>query len=587
MDKNQAKKRIKKLTKEISKYDSYYYAKNNPLISDMEYDQLRKELDRLESEYPQYILSESPNLRIGTPIAQDIKATVTHKIPMFSINNVWDTESVFDFDSTRKKLLNVTSINYICEPKYDGLSCALLYENGVLKRGSTRGDGYEGEDVSKNVKVINDIPLNLKDTNPPKLVEIRGEVVLFKDDFKKLNKRQESNGKSLFANPRNAASGSLRQLDPKITASRKLHFFGWGMGLHKGWEPKTQNELLNKLTNWGFTVDSHHKVCATIEQAILFYDKTGKIRDEFPFEIDGIVIKVNNYAFQEKLGNTAHAPRWSIAYKFEAKQVTTKLKDIVTQVGRTGVITPIAILEPVKLGGVFITKASLHTFDLLDKKDLRIGDKVLIERAGDVIPEVISPIVSIRTGKESIFKRPENCPSCGHELTKSGAYWICKNIRCPAQLLAKMVFLTSRKAFNIKGFGESSIELMIKHELIKDLADIFYLTKENLTKLPKWGVKKTENLMSEINFRKHITLSKFINSLSIQGVGLTTAQILAKQFQNLESLKAADKETLIQIPSIGPNVADAFIDFFKDDYNLKIIKKMIDAGVTIKNESYE
>jgi DNA ligase (NAD+) len=583
MDEKQAKNRIEILTKEISKYDTYYYAKNNPLISDLEYDQLRKELDQLEKKYPQFVLAESPSRRIGTPITPSKTSTVTYKVPMFSISNVWNNEEVLDFDRTRKEALNVEFINYICEPKYDGLSCSLLYEKGVLKQGSTRGDGYEGEDVSKNVKVIDTIPLKLKNTNPPEVIEIRGEVVLFKDTFKRLNKQQQFDKKPLFANPRNAAAGSLRQLDPNITASRKLHFFGWGIGVHKGWQPKTQDELLNQLTRWGFTIDSNRKICTTIEEAILFYDEIEKVRDKLPFEIDGIVIKIYTYDFQEKLGNTAHAPRWSIAYKFEAKQVTTALKDIVCQVGRTGVVTPVAILDPVRLGGVLITKASLHNFDLLEKKDIRIGDKVLIERAGDVIPEIIAPIIALRTGKEHVFKRPENCPSCSSLLTQSGAYWICSNAKCPAQLLAKTAFLVSRQAFNIKGFGENSTGLMMKYKLIQDPADIFYLTKENLIKLPKWGEKKAKNLIEEINFRKNIILSKFINALSIQGVGLTVAQILANHFKNLDGLKIANKETLINIPSIGPSVADALIKFFKDDYNLKIISKILDAGVTIKN----
>lgn len=585
MEEKQAKERIEKLTQDISNYDAYYYAKNNPLISDLEYDKLRKELDQLEKKYPQYILAESPSRRIGTPIVSIKTTAVKYKVPMFSISNVWNNEEVLDFDRTRKKLLNTSSISYMCEPKYDGLSCALLYENGILKQGSTRGDGYEGEDVSENVKEINSIPLKLKGNNLPRLIEIRGEVVLFKDEFKRLNKKQEALGKPLFANPRNAAAGSLRQLDPKITAARNLHFFGWGIGIYQGWKPKTQEKLLNQLLEWGFSVDIHRKVCNSIENAIRFHIQTEKVRVEFPYDIDGIVIKINNYNFQEQLGNTAHAPRWSIAYKFENRQLTTTLKDITTQVGRTGIITPIAILEPVKLGGVLIKRASLHTFDLLEKKDLRIGDRVIIERAGDVIPEVIAPINAWRTGKESIYQKPKKCPSCGSLLVESSAYLICKNTSCPAQLLAKTVFLTSREAFNIKGLGECSIELMIAYKFIKDQADVFYLTKENLLKLPKWREKKAQNLITEINFKKHINFSKFINALSIQLIGKNTAKLLAKHFNNLDDLKRVDKNTLMTIPSIGPNAADALIDFFKDDYNLQIIKKMLDAGVSIKNDS--
>ena len=583
MDEDKAENRIKILTDLIGKYDDDYYIKNNPVVSDLEYDELRNELKQLEAKYPQFILPNSPSKRVGVPKISNNTTVVPHKVPMFSIADVWNDEEVYKFDKTRKKLLGVTTLSYMCEPKYDGLSCSLLYENGMLKKGSTRGDGYEGEDVSKNVRVINTIPLKLNDNNPPELVEIRGEVVLLKEDFKKLNQQQLSYKLPLFANPRNAAAGSLRQLNPMITASRKLHFFGWGIGIHKEWNPKTQNEILNQMIEWGFMVDPHRKVCNNIEEANQFYNETAKIRDDFRFDIDGIVIKVSRYDFQEKLGNTAHAPRWSIAYKFEAKQVTTIIKDVITQVGRTGVVTPVAILEPVRLGGVLIKRATLHTFNILKKKDIRIGDRVIIERAGDVIPEVVGPITAIRTGKEKLFRKPKNCPSCGTVLEKKGAYLICKNPQCPAQLLAKTAYLVSRQAFNIKGLGKSSIELMIKYKLIKDLADVFYLDKDKLAKLPKWGKKKAENLVHEIAFRKHISFSKFINAFSIQGVGITVAKILAENLENLDNLISTNKDTLTKIHSVGPNIADDIIDFFKNDYNLLVIKKILDAGVTIKN----
>lgn len=584
MDEQQAKERIKTLTHQISRFDAYYYQKNAPLISDFEYDELRKELNQLEKKYSQYILPNSPSKRIGTPISKIEKGTtIHHKIPMLSIENVWSDKDVVDFDKTRKKTLEVDKLNYMCEPKYDGLSCALLYEKGILKQGSTRGDGYEGEDVSNNVRVISDIPLRLKDNNPPELVEIRGEVALFLEDFKKLNITQQKLKKPLFANPRNAASGSLRLLDPSITASRKLHFFGWGIGLHKGWNPNSQNEVLNKLIQWGFQVDAHRNVCKSVNEVITFYNNTQKIRDTFPYELDGVVIKIDRCDFQEKLGVTSHAPRWSIAYKFEAKQVSTLLKNIITQVGRTGAVTPIAILEPVKLCGVLIKRASLHTFDLLQKKDIRIGDRVLLERAGDVIPEVIAPIIEARTGKEKPFNKPTHCPSCGTFLTQSGAYWICKNAACPEQLLARTVHLVSKQGFNINGLGESGIQLMIKHNLISDPADIFYLTKDNLIKLPNWGVKNADNLIKEIRLKKKITLAKFINALSISGVGISAARLLAKHFGTIGTLKKVQKEILTKIPSIGANMAKAIVDFFNDDCNEKLIQKILDAGVTIIN----
>lgn len=585
MDKKKAQHRIKVLTNQIRKYDDDYYIKNNPVISDLEYNQLRRKLKQLEEKYPQYILPDSPSKRVGTPLKNTIEsATISYIIPMLSITDAWSVEELLNFDKTRKKLLDVPTLSYMCEPKYDGLSCSLLYEKGILKQGSTRGDGYEGEDVSKNVKVIKNIPLKLNGNNPPELVEVRGEVILFKEDFKKLNQQQELNKRPLFANPRNAAAGSLRQLNPTITASRKLHFFGWGIGLHKGWFPKTQNEILNQLIQWGFTVDSHRKICKTMEEAVIFYNEITKIRDDLLFDIDGIVIKINRYDFREKLGNTAHAPRWSIAYKFEAKRVTTRVKDIISQVGRTGVVTPVAILEPVKFGGVLIKRATLHTFSILKNKDIRIGDRVIIERAGDVIPEVIAPITSIRKGKEKPFHRPKNCPSCGSTLKPRGAYWVCENIACPAQLLGRTKHLVSKQAFNIKGLGASNIELLIKHNLINNPADIFKLTENNLIKLPKWGAKKTVNLLNEINLRKKITLPKFINALSIRGVGINTAKLLAKHFGNLDKLKQADITDLKQIQCIGQNVAIAIFDFFKDKFNLLFIKKMLDAGVIIQNK---
>ena len=582
MENIQAKKRIKTLTNQISKFDTYYYGKNASLISDFEYDNLRKELDELEKKYPQYVLPKSPSKRIGAPNSNNLtNAAVHHEIPMLSIESVWSQTDVLDFDETRKKTLEVDKLNYVCEPKYDGLSCALIYEKGILKQGSTRGDGYDGEDVTNNVKAIKDIPLKLKSNYYPELVEIRGEVTLFIKEFKKLNKRQEAEGKPLFTNPRNAASGSLRLLDAKETAARNLHFFGWGIGQYKGWNPKNQNDILNQLVKWGIPVDTHRKLCKSIKETIAFYNVTQKIRETFPYELDGVVIKINKFDFQKKLGHTAHSPRWSIAYKFEPKQISTVVKNIVTQVGRTGVVTPIAVLEPVKLGGVIIKRANLHTIDLLQKKDIRIGDRVLLERVGDVIPEIIAPIVEVRTGKEIPFETPKYCPSCGTHLTKQGAYWVCDNPACPEQLLARTAYMVSKQGFNIHGLGTSGIQLMIEHKLIKDPADVFYLTTQKLIELPKWGMKKAENLIAEINSRKKISLSKFINALSIQGVGITAARLLAKQFKSLAELQKADIKTLNEIPSIGENTADAIVSFFKEDMNQKLIKKLLDADVVI------
>lgn len=583
MDAKKAQKEIKELTDQIKKYDDYYYIRNNPIISDHQYDRLRQQLNQLEALYPQYILSYSPSRRVGSPDNKNIPfAGVLHQNPMLSITDVWNDSDVLEFDKRMKQLLGIKDLEYIVEPKYDGLSCNLLYERGLLKQGSTRGDGFEGEDVTSNVRTIHTIPLQLSDKNPPESIEIRGEVLMFKQNFEKLNRHQETKGLSLFANPRNAAAGSLRQLDPKITAKRNLHFLGWGIGLYSNWKPATQDALLNQLIKWGFEVDRHRKVCKNIKETLTTYKEFSKIRDGFPFEIDGIVIKVNNFTNQEKLGNTSHAPRWSVAYKFVAKRTTTKIMNIVSQVGRTGIVTPVAIFDPVALGGVTIKRATLHTYGLLQKKDIRIGDMVLIERKGDVIPEVVKPIKELRTGKEMIVKIPKNCPSCGSTLKKNGAYLICTNISCPAQLLGRTLQLVSKSAFDIKGLGKKNIQLLIDHHLIHDPADIFFLKEKDLINLPKWESKKVQNLLVEIKSKKNITFSSFIYALSILGVGLHMAILLAKHFKTIDRLKNAGIDKIVKIPSIGNNIAQSLVSFFRNKNNTTLISKLKNAGVLIK-----
>lgn len=588
MNAQKAKKEIKELTDLIKKYDDYYYIQDNPIISDHQYDQLRQQLGQLESLYPNYVLSYSPNRRVGSP---DDKTTpfakVLHQNPMLSITDVWNNSEVLEFDKRMKELLGNTELEYMVEPKYDGLSCNLLYEKGQLKQGSTRGDGFEGEDVTNNVRTIHTIPSQLADSNPPDLIEIRGEVIMFKEDFRRLNRHRETKGMSLFANPRNAAAGSLRQLDANVTSRRDLHFLGWGIGLYSKWKPATQDALLNQLIKWGFEVDQHRKVCKNIKETLSIYKEFLKIRDGLPFEIDGIVIKVNDFTDQEKLGNTSHAPRWSVAYKFVPKRTTTRIVNIISQVGRTGIVTPVAIFDPVALGGVIIKRATLHTYGLLQKKDIRIGDVVWIERRGDVIPEVVKPIIVLRTGKEMIVKAPKYCPSCGSILKKNGAYLICTNTSCPAQLLGRTLQLVSKSAFDIKGLGKKNVQLLIDHHLIHDAADIFFLKEKELINLPKWKNKKVQNILLEIKAKKKIYLSNFIYALSILGVGFHMAKLLAKKFKTIDRLMNADVDEIRKIPSCGDNIAQSMVSFFKNKNNIALISKIENAGVEIildKNE---
>lgn len=584
MNDKEAKAQIKKLTEQIAYHDYRYYILDAPEISDAEYDALRRKLQSLENQFPQFILPDSPRNRIGPPrVSGTTFPKVKYQIQMPSITDAWNDEEILAFDKRVKTRLGVDAVAYMCEPKYDGLSCSLLYENGLLVRGSTRGDGHIGEDVTANARTIRSIPLRLMG-NAPETVEVRGEVIMPKQAFKKLNEEQAKQNKPLFANPRNAAAGSLRQLDPQVTASRKLIFFGWGIGIHQGWEPETQQSLLNQLQTWGFKVDSHHKYCKNINEALDFHKEMTKIREKLPFEIDGIVIKVDKMEWQQVLGSTAHAPRWAIAYKFAAREATTKVTDIILQVGRTGVVTPVAVLEPVNIGGVIVERATLHTFGQMYKKDIRIGDRVMVQRAGDVIPEVVAPIKSVRTGKERVLPIPKVCPACETPLQKDGAYYICPNAACPAQLLGRVEHLASRRAFDIRGIGEKVASQLIESGLIHDPADIFSLKFEDLLQLPGWGEKRAHNLIQEIESHKKIPLGRFLFALSIRGVGFQVAQILAKNFKTMDKLENATGEEIAAIPGVGPVVAGKIKTFLSEHHNQQLIQKMLDSGVKILTE---
>jgi DNA ligase (NAD+) len=583
ISKEQATKRLNELRPEIDRHNYLYYIENNPEISDAEFDKLMEELKSLESLYPEIITPDSPTHRIGGYVAEGFKS-VKHIIPMMSIDNVTDDKGAYEFEKRVKKIVETPSdIEYVVEPKFDGVSASLRYEDGILSQAATRGDGKVGEDITVNIKTIKSIPLRLKSKNGiPGTLEVRGEVVINKESFKKLNKELAEEGEPIFANPRNAASGSLRQLDSGITAKRPLDFHPWGIGEVVGYEFKTEWEIINKIRDWGFRSEERFKLCRNLDEAISYRHEMESMRDNLPYEADGVVIKVNGRRYQRELGTTAKFPRWSIAYKFKPRQATTKILDIIVQVGRMGLITPLAKVEPVKIGGVTIRNASLHTEDIVRQKDLRIGDTVLIERAGDVIPQIVKVIAEKRTGEEKVFYMPKNCPSCHTRLQKDGAYYYCPSLSCQAQLQGRIEHLASRKAFDIRGLGEKIVIQLMREGLIWNLADVFYLKKKDLIGLDRFAEKSASNLIEEIEKSKNITFSRFILGLSIRHVGERMAQILAESLNDLDDLRRSKEERLMQIPTVGPEVANSIVNFFDERKNMETIEKILASGVRIE-----
>jgi DNA ligase (NAD+) len=590
MTREEAQKRIEELRKEINYHNYRYYVLSDPVISDAEYDRLFRELVELEKRFPDLVTPDSPTQRVGAPRPEGVGfESVRHLVPMLSMEDAFDEGEFMDWDRRVREGLGTDDVEYTGEPKFDGLSMSLTYENGVLVRGATRGDGTTGDDVTQNIKTIKTVPLRLLDINRPvpRLVEVRGEVIMSIADFRKLNEERIRNGEPPFANPRNAASGSVRQLDPAVTASRNLRFFGWGIGGIEGATFETQWEILQALRDWGFQVYDRIRLCRGAREAINYYQELLSIRDSLPFEIDGVVFKVNSLEGQRRLGTTTRAPRWLIAYKFPARQETTRLLEVKFQVGRTGVVTPVAILEPVQVGGVTVSRATLHTEDLIRQKDIRIGDVVLVQRAGDVIPEVVKPIPERRTGNEKEIVMPERCPSCGSSLEREGAYYICPNMSCPDQLKGRILHLVSKRAFNIEGLGEELVDQLMREGLLKSPADVFYLRKEQLVHLERWGEKSAQNLMDQIEKSKTISFDRFIYALGIHGVGEYAARLLAEHYTSLEELERASEEELMAIHGIGPKVAHAIVEFFRNEQNRRTIERILDAGVRIQYPSKE
>ncbi|MCJ7508125.1 MAG: NAD-dependent DNA ligase LigA [candidate division Zixibacteria bacterium] len=583
------KQKIEKLREEINYHNHRYYVLDDPEISDDEYDKLFDQLVELEKKYPQYVFPDSPTQRVGATPLTEFK-TVKHSLSMLSLNKAASEDEFRDFHRRVLELsgLKEKEISYSVEPKFDGLAVELVYENGILVEGSTRGDGIVGEDVTENLRTIKAIPLRLlqRETKPPLLIEIRGEVIMHKSDFEKLNKSREKKDEPLFANPRNAAAGSVRQLDPKITTSRPLNMYAYGIGEIKGKVLSNHFDSLILIKEFGLKVSEFVKLCRNVDEVKEYYEDILKRRDDLDYEMDGIVIKVNDFALQKKLGELSRSPRWAVAWKFPAQQETTKVLDIIVNVGRTGVLTPVALLKPVRVGGVEVSRATLHNEDEIAKKDIRIGDPVIVQRAGDVIPEVIKVITNKRTGKERKFVMPDKCPVCGSnvERVEGEAANRCTGIACPAQIKENLAHFVSKGAMDIDGLGYRLIEQMLDKKLIGDQADLYFLKKEDILKMERMGDKLAQNILDAIDKSKNPSLTSLIYALGIRNVGYHLASVLAKEFKTIDNLTNKSIEELSSVYEIGPIVAQSIYNFFHNPKNLRVLEKLKKGGVKFPTE---
>lgn len=581
---------IGKLTALINKHSQLYYEKDRPEISDFEFDQYLECLESLESKFPELRDPESPTWRVGgKPIEGFQKAQ--HKVPMLSLSNTYSAEELAAFDSRVRKALDLNSeLSYLCEPKFDGLAIDVTYENGVMTQALTRGDGLTGEVVTHNIKTIRTLPLRLKTKHPPKLIGVRGEVLLFKKDFESLNAQQEDDGEEPFANPRNAAAGTVRQLDPKTAASRPLRVLFYSIGDAdwsgiSGAAPKNQKELIDVLESYGLPVSDLPKLCRNIDEVISYYDSLERKRHDLPFDIDGIVVKINDFNVQGNLGFVARSPRWAVAAKYKPEQVQTLVEKIEVQVGRTGALTPVAIMKPAKVGGVVITHATLHNQEELARKDVREGDTVVLHRAGDVIPEIVSVVLDKRPKKSEPFHIPKTCPVCKSKAVKDEGEVIlrCPNAFCPARVKGSLQHFVSRRAMNIEKLGDKLIEALVEAGLVKTFSDIYSLNKSKLSSLPRQGEKSIQNLLDSIEHSKKTSLGRIIYALGIRFVGEQTAKSLASHFGNLENFLKANRDELCSIDDIGEKVADSILESLNDKAFSKEVRKLEDLGVVYPN----
>ncbi len=579
---NSIKERVDRLRKELHYHNYRYFVLDDPVISDAEYDRMMQELIELEKKYPDLVTPDSPTRRVGSPPLERFEP-VAHAVPMLSLDKAFGETEIREFHERVCRLLSVSDVDYDVEPKMDGVAVELVYERGILVVASTRGDGFTGEGVTENIKTIFQIPLRFLPDDVPERIDVRGEVYIEIADFQRLNQVRIKEGLPPFANPRNAAAGSLRQLDSSVTAKRPLKFFAYGIGYAAGVSFDSHTSAMEYLKKCGFPTNPHSVFRVDIEGVISAYRDIEKRRQEFPYEIDGVVVKVDRMDWQEQLGNTARSPRWALAVKFAATQERTKIKDIIVQVGRTGVLTPVAVLEPVEVGGAVVSRATLHNEDEIKRKDIRIGDHVFVQRAGDVIPEVVKPIIELRDGTEIEFVMPDRCPSCKTPVVRSpGESAVrCINSGCPAQLKANLKHFASKGGFDIDGLGGKLIDQLVAKGIVSDFSDIFALDVKTLADLDRMGEKSARNLVDAINFRKRISFSRFLYALGIRHVGEHVAKILAARYSGLDDLIKADQDELASIEGIGPVVAKSIKDYFTNSQNLRILERILSHGVTI------
>ncbi len=573
---------IVKLRALIARYDHEYYALDTPSVPDSEYDRIYRELQSLETQYPELITADSPTQRVSGSAINAFNR-ITHRQAMLSLNNVFEDDELVAFDKRIREALGQQNIVYAVEPKFDGLAITLTYENGIFTQGATRGDGYTGEDVTHNLRTLRGIPMRLSCENPPQLLEVRGEVLMFKRDFDKLNQAQLAKGDKLFANPRNAAAGSLRQLDAKITATRPLSFFAYGLGAAEGVPNlNSHSEAMDYLADLCLPVSKERSVVNGLAGLLEYYKKIGAAREQLPFDIDGVVYKVNQFKQQDELGFVSRAPRWAIAHKFPAQEALTIVEDITVQVGRTGAITPVARLKPVFVGGVTVTNATLHNEDEVRRKDVHIGDTVSVRRAGDVIPEVVNVVLEKRPAAARRFEMPSVCPECGSHILKQADEAVARctgGLFCPAQRKQAITHYASRRAMDIEGLGEKLADQLVEANLVHTLADIYKLDLSSLSGLDRMATKSAQNILDALQNSKATTLARFIYALGMRNVGEATAKDLAKHFGNLAALMQADLEDLRAVNDVGPVVAESITNFFGEAHNQTVINELLVAGI--------